>query len=244
MVRRDGRRLGTAADAPASQAGCCSSASTWRRRDAADALDALLAALRELGEDSLVVDVPADDPVLAAALAGRPLQLQATQMLLDLADVPAPPARVALRPMTAAEFAGLPRPAHHGVRPGHARRRRLHRPRPRARGIRGLHRAAAARRTGHTGPPPLDGVRRRGAGRRSSGSPSTGPRVTSTTSRSTTSSAAAATAGRSWTPEHEPPSTSAPGSSASTCSGTTTAPARSTSARVTPRPSGPTGSRL
>ena len=53
-----------------------------------------------------MVDVPADDPVLEVALAGRPLQLQATQMLLDLADVPAPPARVALRAMTAAEFEG------------------------------------------------------------------------------------------------------------------------------------------
>ena len=74
--------------------------------DAAEVLDALLAALGGLGHDSVVVDVPADDPVLEAAIAGRPLQLQATQMLLDLADVPAPPARVALRAMTAAEFQG------------------------------------------------------------------------------------------------------------------------------------------
>jgi len=51
-----------------------------------------------------VVDVPADDRVLELALAGRPLQLQATQMLLDLTDLPARPERVALRPMTATEF--------------------------------------------------------------------------------------------------------------------------------------------
>ena len=72
--------------------------------DAAGALDALLVSLGELGHDSAVVDVPADDPLLEAALAGRPLQLQATQMLLDLAEVPTPPARVALRPMTGTEF--------------------------------------------------------------------------------------------------------------------------------------------
>ena len=53
-----------------------------------------------------MVDVPADDRVLEVALAGRPLQLQATQMLLDLAEVPARPERVALRPMTPAEFEG------------------------------------------------------------------------------------------------------------------------------------------
>jgi ribosomal protein S18 acetylase RimI-like enzyme len=72
----------------------------------AETLDALLAAWRDQGHDSVVVDVPADDPVLEAAVAGRPLQLQATQMLLDLGEVPAPPARVALRPMTPAEFQG------------------------------------------------------------------------------------------------------------------------------------------
>ena len=103
LVRREGVIVGTAR--------------TRRRRggllllgldvapaDAAEALDGLLIAVAELGHDSLVVDVPADDRTLDVALAGRPLQLQATQMLLDLAEVPARPERVALRPMTATEF--------------------------------------------------------------------------------------------------------------------------------------------
>ena len=104
-VRRDGRALGTAV--------------TGRRRSgplltgldvpqdaASDVLDALLDAVRDRGEQSLIVDVAPGDPVLEAALQGRDARLVATQMLLDLAVPVTPPERVVLRPMTAAEFAG------------------------------------------------------------------------------------------------------------------------------------------
>ena len=52
-------------------------------------------------------------------------------MLLDLGRPVPTPARVALRPMTADGVRRLPRTARHGVRAGHARRRRLRRPAPR-----------------------------------------------------------------------------------------------------------------
>ena len=65
--------------------------------DAAEALDALLAALEA---DSVAVDVQVDDPVLTAAIAGRELPVKATQMLLDLALPVGEPGRVVLRPMT------------------------------------------------------------------------------------------------------------------------------------------------
>jgi len=105
LVQREGVNVGTARTR-ARRGGLLLLGLDVAPTDAAEALDRLLAALGALGHDALVVDVPAGDPVLEVALAGRPLQLQATQMLLDLADVPAPPARVALRPMTAAEFQG------------------------------------------------------------------------------------------------------------------------------------------
>ncbi len=103
LVRRRGATVGTARTR-LRRGGLLLSGLDVAPADAAEALEALLVALGELGQDSLVVDVPADDRVLEAALAGRTLQLQATQMLLDLTDVPARPERVALRPMTAAEF--------------------------------------------------------------------------------------------------------------------------------------------
>ena len=58
--------------------------------DAPDALDALLDAIRGEGSRTpLVVDVPAGDAVLEAALAGAARSsCEATQMLLDLADAP------------------------------------------------------------------------------------------------------------------------------------------------------------
>ena len=56
--------------------------------------------------DSLSVDVAADDAVSRAAVDGRDTRLLATQMLLDLTGPVAAPARVVLRPMATAEFAG------------------------------------------------------------------------------------------------------------------------------------------
>ena len=105
LVRREGVIVGTARTRRR-RGGLLLLGLDVRATDAAEAVDALLVALRELGHESLVVDVPAGDTVLEVALAGRPLQLQATQMLLDLAEVPAPPERVALRAMTAVEFEG------------------------------------------------------------------------------------------------------------------------------------------
>ena len=73
---------------------------------ASDVLDALMAALRAEGDEWLVVDVAPGDAVLEAALDGRDTRLVSTQMLLDLDTPVAPPPRVALAPMTAAEYDG------------------------------------------------------------------------------------------------------------------------------------------
>jgi ribosomal protein S18 acetylase RimI-like enzyme len=72
--------------------------------DAPRAYDRLLAALRELGHASMSMVVRSDDPVLTAAIEGRGLDVGATQMLLHLDGPVTPPARVELRPMSAAEF--------------------------------------------------------------------------------------------------------------------------------------------
>lgn len=104
-VHRDGRALGTAVTG-VRRSGPLLTDLDVPEDAASDVLDALLDAVRERGEESLVVDVAPGDPVLETALHGRPARLVATQMLLDLASAVSPPARVTLRPMTAAEFAG------------------------------------------------------------------------------------------------------------------------------------------
>jgi ribosomal protein S18 acetylase RimI-like enzyme len=74
--------------------------------DASAALSAVGAALRDAGQETMVVDVPTGDEVLTAALAGHDTGLVATQMLLDLTRPVSAPDRVVLRPMTQDEFAG------------------------------------------------------------------------------------------------------------------------------------------
>ncbi len=72
------------------------------------AAEALLAIAQELaaqGLEILILDVPADDLVASAAIAGTRADLQGTQMQLDLETAIAAPPRVELRPMTETEFA-------------------------------------------------------------------------------------------------------------------------------------------
>lgn len=95
-VRRDGDPIGTAAT-NVRRGGPLVRELAVPEADAADALDALLAALEA---DSVAVDVKVDDPVFTAAIAGRELPVKATQMRLDLSLPVGEPARVALRPMT------------------------------------------------------------------------------------------------------------------------------------------------
>ena len=104
-VRRDDVVLGTARIATA-RGGFLLTGLEVPADDAFVALDALLSALRLEGADSLSVDVAADDAVSRAAVDGRDTRLLATQMLLDLTGPVAAPARVVLRPMATAEFAG------------------------------------------------------------------------------------------------------------------------------------------
>ena len=104
-VRRDGRALGTAVTG-VRRSGPLLTGLDVPEDAASGVLDALLDALRERGEQSLVVDAATGDAVLEAALHGRDTRLVATQMLLDLASPVPPPERVTLRPMTGAEFAG------------------------------------------------------------------------------------------------------------------------------------------
>ena len=103
-VRRDGRTLGTAVTG-VRRSGPLLTGLDVPRDTASDALDALLEAVRELGNESLVVDVATGDTVLAAALHGRDARLVATQMRLDLSHPVDPPDRVRLRAMTHDEFA-------------------------------------------------------------------------------------------------------------------------------------------
>jgi len=102
-VRRDGRALGTAVTS-VRRNGPLLTGLDVPEDLAPEALAALLAELRAEGEETLVVDLPAGDPVLGAALRGREAPLEATQMLLDLADPVPTPARVRLVPMSAADY--------------------------------------------------------------------------------------------------------------------------------------------
>ncbi len=104
-VRRDGRALGTAVTG-VRRSGPLLTGLDVPEDAASGVLDALLGAMRERGEQALVVDAATGDAVLEAALHGRDIRLVATQMLLDLAAPVSPPERVTLRPMTGAEFAG------------------------------------------------------------------------------------------------------------------------------------------
>jgi ribosomal protein S18 acetylase RimI-like enzyme len=104
-VRRDGRVLGMATTG-VRRSGPLLSSLDVPVGVASEALDALMEALRDEGEESLMVDVAPGDAVLDAALDGRETHLVNTQMLLDLATPVAPPARVALVPMTAEEYVG------------------------------------------------------------------------------------------------------------------------------------------
>ena len=74
--------------------------------EAPAAFGAVRAALRDRGAATLAVDVPTGHAVMSAALTGLDARLVSTQMLLDLTRPVPAPARVALRPMTADEFAG------------------------------------------------------------------------------------------------------------------------------------------
>jgi len=104
-VRRDAAAIGTARTQPR-RGDQLMTVLDVPVEEAPDAFAAVRAALRDRGEERLAVDVPTGHVVLSAALAGSDARLVATQMLLDLTRPVPEPARVALRPMTADEFAG------------------------------------------------------------------------------------------------------------------------------------------
>ena len=103
-VRRDGRTLGTAVTG-VRRSGPLLTGLDVPRETASDALDALLEAVRDRGERSLVVDVRTGDSVLETALRGRDARLVATHMRLDLSQSVETPDRVQLLAMTRDEFA-------------------------------------------------------------------------------------------------------------------------------------------
>jgi ribosomal protein S18 acetylase RimI-like enzyme len=104
-VRRDGRALGKAVTG-VRRSGPLLTGLDVPENAASDVLDALLDAVRDRGEASLIIDVAPGNAVLERALDGRDARLVATQMLLDLASPVSAPERVTLRPMSGAEFAG------------------------------------------------------------------------------------------------------------------------------------------
>ena len=104
-VRRGGEAVGTARTRPR-PSGVMVSALDVPEDRAFDALEAMLAAVRDRGAPSLIVDVAPGDPVFETALRVRETVLVATQMRLDLSLPVSVPARVHLRPMPADEFAG------------------------------------------------------------------------------------------------------------------------------------------
>jgi ribosomal protein S18 acetylase RimI-like enzyme len=102
-VRRDGREIGSAATNARDDVRHLLDLDV-SVHEAADAFGALCDVLRAGGGRRLVVDVLAADDVTAAALAGRDVPVEATQMQLDLSLAVAAPPRVELVPMTADEF--------------------------------------------------------------------------------------------------------------------------------------------
>lgn len=104
-VRRDGAIVGTARTQHR-RSGQLLTALDVPVEEAPAAFGAVRAALRDRGAATLAVDVPTGHAVMSAALTGLDARLVSTQMLLDLTRPVPAPARVALRPMTADEFAG------------------------------------------------------------------------------------------------------------------------------------------